>query len=180
MQATPGAPLTVGATTRRRSRLVLLATVAVVVLALDAVSKAIAVEQLGDGTRVRLLGGLLHLTLTRNSGAAFGLGAGATVLFTLVAVVVVGVIVRTAARLASAWWALALGLLLGGAVGNLADRLLRDPAPLRGRVVDWIQLPHWPVFNLADSAIVVGGLLAVVLSSRGVRVDGSTAADARA
>ena len=180
MQATPGAPLTVAANTRRRRRLVLLGAVAVVVLALDAVTKAVAVEQLADGSRVRLLGGLLHLTLTRNSGAAFGIGAGATILLTLVAVAVVVVIVRTAARLASAWWAVALGLLLGGAVGNLADRLLRDPAPLRGQVIDWIQLPHWPVFNLADSAIVVGGLLAVVLSTRGVRVDGTAAADADA
>jgi signal peptidase II len=67
----------------------------------------------------------------------------------------------------------ALGLLLGGALGNLSDRLFRSPGPLRGHVVDWIQLPHWPVFNVADSAIVVGGIVAVLLALRGVELDGS-------
>ena len=82
------------------------------------------------------------------------------------------VILRTAKRLRSLGWAIALGLLLGGALGNLVDRLLRSPGPFRGEVVDWIQLPHWPVFNLADSAIVIGGCVAVLLSSRGISVDG--------
>ena len=178
MQTTPGTPLT--PKVRRRGTLALLGGVAVGVLAADVVSKLIVVGSLSDGRRVSLLGGLLHLTLTRNSGAAFGLGTGATLLFTLVAVAVVVVIVRTAARLASAGWAVSLGLLLGGALGNLVDRVLRDPAPLRGRVVDWIELPHWPVFNLADSAIVIGGILAVLLSSRGIAVDGSRAPHADA
>ncbi|HZC39203.1 MAG TPA: signal peptidase II, partial [Streptosporangiaceae bacterium] len=82
-------------------------------------------------------------------------------------------IVRTSRRLGSAPWAVTLGLLLGGATGNLTDRLLRSPGTLRGDVVDWIQLPHWPVFNLADSAIVCGGVLAVLLATRGIRLDGS-------
>jgi len=109
----------------------------------------------------------------RNPGAAFSIAGGATVLFTLVAAVVVAVIVRTATRLTSTPWAVALGLLLGGALGNLTDRLLRDPGPLRGHVVDFVDLQWhgrsvWPVFNLADSAIVVGGLLAFYLSWRKV------------
>jgi signal peptidase II len=83
------------------------------------------------------------------------------------------VIVRTARLLQSRAWATALGLLLGGALGNLSDRLFRAPGPLRGHVVDWIALPHWPVFNIADSAIVTGGLLAVLLAFRGVEMDGS-------
>lgn len=158
---------------RRVGALLLLA--AVVVL-LDVVTKAVVVARLSGHPPVRLLGGLLHLLETRNAGAAFGIGTGATVLFTLVAAGVVVAIARTAARLRSLPWALALGLLLGGAIGNLIDRLLRAPGPLRGHVVDWIELPHWPVFNLADSAIVCGGLLAVLLASRGVGVDGRKAA----
>ena len=66
-----------------------------------------------------------------------------------------------------------LGLLLGGALGNLTDRLVRAPGPLRGAVVDWIHLHHWPIFNLADSAIVIGVVLALVVSSRGIRMDGT-------
>jgi signal peptidase II len=156
------------------------ALAAVVVLAADIVSKALVVARLSHRGPVHVIGDVLELTVTRNSGAAFGVGAGATVGFTAVAVVVVIVIARTARRLGSRGWALALGLLLGGALGNLVDRLFRSPAPFRGHVVDWIQLPHWPVFNLADSAIVVGGILAVLLSMAGVEIDGTRhrAADA--
>jgi signal peptidase II len=149
-----------------------LLVVAGLVLVADVVSKVIVVATLVDGHVVRLLGHYLQLTNTRNSGAAFSVGTGATVLFTAVAVAVVVVILRTAKRLRSIGWAICLGLLLGGALGNLVDRLLRAPGPLRGEVVDWIQLPHWPVFNLADSAIVVGGCVAVLLSTRGVSLDG--------
>jgi signal peptidase II len=149
-----------------------LLVVAGLVLVADVVSKVIVVATLADGHVVRLLGHYLQLTNTRNSGAAFSVGTGATVLFTAVAVAVVVVILRTAKRLRSIGWAICLGLLLGGALGNLVDRLLRAPGPLRGEVVDWIQLPHWPVFNLADSAIVVGGCVAVLLSTRGVSLDG--------
>ncbi len=103
---------------------------------------------------VRLLGGLLTLRELRNSGAAFSIGTSMTAVFTLIAVVVIVSILRTARRLRSLAWAVTLGLLLGGATGNLGDRLFRSPGPLRGHVVDWIELPHWPVFNVADSAIV--------------------------
>jgi signal peptidase II len=108
---------------------------------------------------------------------------GLTILFTLVALAVVVVILRLARRLQSSWWAAALGLVLGGALGNLLDRLLRSPGPGRGHVVDFLELPRWPVFNLADSAIVVAALLMVVLTARGVphgaeRVEpGQTASD---
>ena len=147
------------------------------VLAADVISKAIVVASLDPGQIVRLAGHYLELTNTRNSGAAFSVGTGATVLFTAVAVIVVAVILRTAKRLRSLGWAICLGLLLGGALGNLVDRLLRSPGPFRGEVVDWIQLPHWPVFNLADSAIVIGGVVAVLLSSRGISLDGRTSDD---
>jgi signal peptidase II len=90
---------------------------------------------------------------------------------------VIVVIVRTARRLGSTGWAVSLGLLLGGATGNLVDRIFRAPGPGRGAVVDFIDFRVWPVFNLADSAIVVGGLLAVVLSMRGVELDGTRKVD---
>ncbi|MEU8344132.1 signal peptidase II [Spirillospora sp. NPDC048832] len=151
----------------------MLVAVALAALATDAVSKIIVVATLQDREPVRLLGGLLTLRETRNSGAAFSIGTGYTIVFTLIACGVVVAILRTARNLRSAPWAICLGLLLGGAIGNLADRLLREPAPLKGHVVDWIQLPHWPVFNLADSAIVCGGVLAVLLAARGLQVDGT-------
>jgi signal peptidase II len=166
-----------GATVAGRRRTTLLAVTALAVLAADLVTKMIAVEMLADRPPLKLLGGLLYLTEARNSGAAFSFAQGATVLFTAVAVVVVAVIVRTASRLRSAQWALCLGLILGGAAGNLADRLFRSPGPLRGEVIDWISVldPHgrvWPIFNIADSAIVCGGILAVVLAALGYEVDG--------
>jgi signal peptidase II len=143
-----------------------------VVLAADVVSKIAVVATLSDRPPVRVIPHVLTLTLTRNAGAAFSVGSGSTILFTAVALAVVVVIVRTAQSLGSPGWAVALGLLLGGALGNLVDRIVRAPGPLRGHVVDWLELPHWPVFNLADSAIVAGGLLAVLLASRGVELDG--------
>ncbi|GLW63172.1 hypothetical protein Arub01_14160 [Actinomadura rubrobrunea] len=155
-----------------------LVAVALVALTLDAVSKIIVVAALSDREPIRLLGGLLTLRETRNSGAAFSIGTGYTIIFTLIACAVVAAILRTARNLRSLPWAVCLGLLLGGAVGNLVDRLLRAPAPLKGHVVDWIELPYWPVFNLADSAIVCGGALAVVLAARGLQLDGTRVGDA--
>jgi signal peptidase II len=151
-----------------RSRLLLLLAVAAVVFALDLVSKLVAVRELAGREPVELLGGLLTLRLVRNPGAAFGMAQGLTVVLTVIAVVVVVAILRTARRLTSGAWAVALGMVLGGAVGNLADRLFRAPAPGRGHVVDFLELPRWPVFNLADSAIVLAAAAMVVLSLRGV------------
>ena len=139
----------------------------------DLVTKTIVVATLSDRAPVRLLGGLLTLRVLRNSGAAFSIGTSMTAVFTLIAVVVIVSILRTARRLRSLAWAVTLGLLLGGATGNLGDRLFRSPGPLRGHVVDWIELPHWPVFNVADSAIVCGGILAVLIAARGIRLDGA-------
>jgi lipoprotein signal peptidase len=160
----------------RRRRVGILIGVALFVLALDVVTKIIVVKTLSGRAPVRLLGGFLKLTLIRNPGAAFGLGAqygwAATVAYSAIAISVIVVILRTSRRIGSVGWAITLGLLLGGATGNLVDRIFRAPGPFRGWVVDWIQVPHWPVFNLADSAIVCGGILAVLLSARGVRLDG--------
>ncbi|MEU2349335.1 signal peptidase II [Modestobacter sp. NPDC049651] len=175
-----GGPTT--STRPRRRRTGLLLTLAAVVLAVDVVSKLVVVATLSDRAPVRLLGGALYLTELRNTGAAFSFAAGATVVFSLIAAVVVVVIVRSARKLASTGWAVALGLVLGGAVGNLIDRVLRDPGFLRGGVVDFISLfapdgSVWPVFNVADSAIVCGGVLGAVLAVRGVDFDGSRGKD---
>jgi len=162
-----------------RRRVGLLFGVAAGVFAADVISKVIVVATLTPNRPVWLIGGFLDLNLTRNSGAAFSFGTGMTIAFTAIAIGVIIFILRTSRRLQSLAWAVTLGLLLGGAAGNLTDRLLRSPGVFRGEVVDWIQLPHWPVFNVADSCIVCGGVLAVVLAARGIRLDGTREARAR-
>ena len=127
---------------------------------------------------VELLGGAVYLVLVRNPGAAFSLATGYTWVLSLVAVAVVVVIARIARRLRSTGWAVALGLVLGGALGNLADRIFRAPGPLQGHVVDVVSLfapdgSVWPVFNLADSSIVTGGVLLVLLALTGRELDGT-------
>lgn len=140
------------------------------------------VATITPGRNIRLLGGAVYLTNLRNPGAAFSFAAGATVLFSVIAVVVAVVIVRAARRLYSTGWAVALGLVLGGALGNLVDRIFRSPGVFRGAVVDFISVfaPNgqvWPVFNVADSAIVCGGILGALLALRGIEFDGSRARD---
>jgi signal peptidase II len=162
----------------RPRRIGLLIGVAVFVIAADVISKSIVVAKMPDRTPIRLLGGLLTITLTRNGGAAFSIGTSMTIVFTAIAVGVIVYILRAARNLRSIGWAVALGLLLGGATGNLIDRIFRAPAPFQGHVVDWIELPHWPVFNLADSSICCAGVLVVLLALRGIRLDGTKAAEA--
>jgi signal peptidase II len=162
----------------RRPRTRLLLLLALGVLALDLATKLLVVATIERGADIRLLGGALYLTHVRNTGAAFSFAEGFTVVFTLIAVAVAVVIVRTARRLFSTGWAVALGLVLGGAVGNLVDRVFREPGFLRGGVVDFISVfaPDgrvYPVFNVADSAIVCGGVLGVVLALRGIEFDGT-------
>jgi signal peptidase II len=152
---------------------VLVLVVAALAWAADAVTKILAVEHLTDRGPVELVPGVLQLTLTRNSGAAFSIGTGLTAVLTVIACVVVVVVLRLLVKVFSTGWALALGLLLGGALGNLTDRLFRDPAPFRGHVVDFLELPNWPVFNLADCCIVSAALLIALLSLRGVGLDGN-------
>jgi lipoprotein signal peptidase len=157
-----------------RPRIILLIAIALVVLAADIITKVVVVATLSDRPNIRVIGGFLQLTETRNPGAAFSIGGpSTTVLFTLIAVGVVAVILRTSRRIRSVGWAVTLGLLLGGAMGNLADRIFRYPGPFRGYVVDWVMLPHWPVFNVADSCIVCGGVLAVLLAMLNIRIDGT-------
>jgi signal peptidase II len=169
----------------RRGRLVLFAAVAAIALALDVVSKVLVAANLGLGHRpVRILDGLFYLDQTRNGGAAWGMGTGFTIVLTVIALGVVVIIVRTARRMRSTGWAVALGLVLDGALGNLTDRIFRAPGIGRGYVVDWISVfgpngKYWPIFNLADSAIVCGAILAGILAVSGIEMDarGSRAHD---
>ena len=160
---------------RSRKLLWLTLSVAAGVVIVDHLSKAWAIANLKGQPPVELLGSWLRLNYLENTGAAFSLGTGFTVIFTAIAVIVVVVIVRTASRLGSVGWAIALGGLLGGALGNLVDRLTRAPGIGRGYVVDFIQVPHWPVFNVADMSIVCSAILMVVLALRGIDVDGRRA-----
>ena len=162
-----------------RRRIAVLAVVAVFVLAADIISKAIVVAHLRPEQPVHLLGNVFEFWLTRNPGAAFSVGTGETAIFTLIAFGVVIYIARTARKLYSLAWAIALGLLLGGAAGNLGDRIFRAPGLFRGDVVDWIGVVprYYPIFNLADSAIVCGGILMVILAMRGYHMDGTRSVD---
>ncbi|WP_232662183.1 signal peptidase II [Pseudonocardia sp. TRM90224] len=167
------------------SRVLLLAVIAALVLAADVITKIVAVAQLEGREPVAVLGGAVYLQLIRNPGAAFSLATGYTWVLSIVAVAVVVVIIRVARRLRSTGWAVALGLVLGGALGNLSDRVFRAPGPFQGHVVDMVSLfapdgRAWPVFNLADSSIVSGGVLLVLMALLGRELDGSRPADRKA
>jgi signal peptidase II len=177
MQTTPGTPLTdtepEAAGPSRRPELRLWLVVVLIVYTLDQLTKWWAERGLSDGRPRDLVDGLLRLHLAHNAGAAFSTGTSYTVVLTVIALVVIAVCLRMAGRLRSRGWAIALGLVVGGAVGNVTDRIVRDPSPFRGHVVDFIELPHWPIFNVADSAISVAAALFVWLAYRGIRLDGS-------
>ena len=163
----------------RRRRVAVLVGVAAFALAADIISKALVVAHLRPDQPVHLLGDVFELWLTRNPGAAFSVGTGETAVFTVIAFGVIVYIARTARKLYSAGWAIALGLLLGGAMGNLGDRIFRAPGLFRGDVVDWIGVVprYYPIFNIADSAIVCGGILTVILAMRGYHLDGTRSVD---
>ena len=146
--------------------------VAAVVVAIDAATKQLVLNSLEPGEVRDLVGSVLRLTLVRNPGAAFSFATNATWVLTLVATAVAIGVVVVSRRAVSLVWTLALGLVLGGALGNLADRFFRDPGFLRGHVVDFLELPDFPVFNLADSAIVCGAVLVVLLTLLGRTLDG--------
>lgn len=158
-----------GGPPRRRVRL--LVSVAAVILVLDVVTKVLAVRLLTPGQPVSIIGDTVTWTLVRNSGAAFSMATSYTWVLTLIATGVVAGIVWMGRRLVSPWWALGLGMILGGALGNLVDRFFRSPGPLRGHVVDFLSIGWWPVFNVADPAVVGGAALLVALSLFGYDFD---------
>jgi signal peptidase II len=158
---------------RRLSASALAFIVAAVALAVDQVTKILAVRELTDRAPVEVVGSFLRLQLLRNAGAAFSTGTSLTPVISVIAVIAVVVVVVLAVRVRHRGWAFGLGLLLAGVAGNLVDRLFRAPGPFRGHVVDFFALPHWPVFNVADICIDVAGAIFVVLLIRGIRLDGS-------
>jgi signal peptidase II len=164
-EAAPAAP-------RGRRRVAVLIGVAALAYLLDLLSKLWVVHSLEHHAPIDVFGHYLRLDAIRNAGAAFGMGQGMTVVFTVIAVGVIVVIARLSRRLYSLPWAIALGLLLGGAFGNLTDRVFRAPGGFQGRVVDFIAPEHFAIFNLADSAITCGGVLIVLLSFLGIEPDG--------
>ncbi|MFI7124252.1 signal peptidase II [Nonomuraea sp. NPDC050153] len=164
-----------------------LVVLAAVIYTADLITKTVVLRTLEGRAPLVVIPDVLQFRVIFNSGAAFSIGTGMTFIFTFIAAGVVVAIVRTARKLGSRAWAVTLGLLLGGALGNLTDRLLRYPSgigrstQLQGHVVDFIEvlpghfpiIDYFPVFNIADSAIVCGGILAVLLAWRNVQIDGS-------
>lgn len=135
---------------------------------IDLATKIWAVSQLSSRASIKIIGTFLQLNFTRNSGAAFSMATGSTLFFTLFALTVLVIISYYAMKIDSKGWASALGLLMGGILGNLTDRFFRQPGFLRGEVIDWIELPHWPIFNLADSAIVMAAGISILLTVRNI------------
>ncbi|MEU8823819.1 signal peptidase II [Streptomyces sp. NPDC048636] len=166
-----------GTQDRGKRRVGVLLAVAAFAYLLDLVSKLAVVAKLEHHAPIEVIGTLLQLEVIRNRGAAFGFGEAMTIVFTVIAAAVIVVIARLARKLYSLPWAIALGMLLGGAFGNLTDRIFRAPGHLQGAVVDFIAPAHFAVFNLADSAIVCGGFLIVILSFRGLDPDGTVHKD---
>ena len=135
---------------------------------LDLATKLWAVNTLSDRSNIKVIGDFFQLTLVRNPGAAFSVAEGATVFLTLFGFLVMAVIFYYSTRITSKGWSVVLGLAMGGILGNLVDRIFREPGVFRGHVIDWLQIPNWPVFNVADSAIVAAAAISMVLSLRNI------------
>ena len=135
---------------------------------LDLATKLWAVSTLSDRSNIKVIGDFLQLTLVRNPGAAFSVAEGATVFLTLFGFLVMAVIFYYSTRITSRGWSVVLGLAMGGILGNLVDRIFREPGVFRGHVIDWLQIPNWPVFNIADTAIVAAAGISMILSLRNI------------
>ncbi|SEN46190.1 signal peptidase II [Cryobacterium sp. TMT1-3] len=162
--------------TKKRSRaLIVLALVALGIYALDQYSKYLVVASMTEGSVIRVLNDVLQLHFVRNPGAAFSLASGSTWIFSIIAAAVVVFIIWFARRIRSLAWGLVFGLLLGGVLGNLTDRLLREPGFGVGHVVDFISTP-WllpAIYNVADMAIVTSMIIFMILTIRGIGLDGN-------
>lgn len=158
--------------------LAVLGIVALVVYLVDQIAKVLVVANLYEGQQVEVLGQLLQFHFVKNAGAAFSIGSGSTWIFSIVGVGVLGFVIWYAPRIRSVAWAILFGLLLGGLLGNLTDRLFREPGFGVGHVVDFLQIPLLPaIFNLADVAIVSSMVLFLILTIRGIGLDGKRTDD---
>ncbi|WP_323794550.1 signal peptidase II [Nocardioides sp.] len=179
MQAARGTSIGTAATdgSRRRRAILLFVLVALTAYAVDQVTKVVAVAELEGRSDVQVLGDLLQLNLVRNPGAAFSIGTSLTPLLSALAAVAALTVLWLSRRLGSKLWAVGLGLLLAGVLGNLTDRVLRAPGAFRGHVIDFLQLPNWPIFNVADICINVAAGLIILQAFRGIRLDGTRESD---
>ena len=141
---------------------------ALIVILLDLATKIWAVARLENQSEIKVIGEFLKFSFVRNPGAAFSFGTSVTWVFTLIAIAVSIAILLVSKSVTNRSWAIALGGLLGGALGNLIDRIFRSPDVFQGHVVDFISVPNYPMFNIADSAVVLSAIAMVVLSFRGV------------
>jgi signal peptidase II len=178
MQATRGTSLSstdpAGTQPSHTSRhRLLFVVVALTAYAVDLGTKLLAVAHLEPDVPKNVVGGLLRLDLVRNPGAAFSTGTSYTLILSVIALVAAGVVIRFGRRLGDPTWSVALGLLLAGVCGNLTDRVFREPGFLRGHVVDFLELPHWPEFNVADMLIDAAVLLIVIQTWRGIGISGA-------
>ena len=139
---------------------------AAIIWAIDYTTKVWALNNLSQREPREILGSFLQLRLVFNPGAAFSFGTSVTFIFTILALAAIAVIAYYAIKIENRWWAAVLGLALGGILGNLTDRIFRAPSFFNGHVIDWIELPRWPVFNVADIAIVCAALLSVLLVAK--------------
>ena len=140
--------------------------VAALIWALDFSTKVWALNSVSPVKPTPIIGTFLQLRLVFNPGAAFSVGTSVTFIFTILSAAAVAGIAYYAIKIINRWWSLVLGLALGGILGNLTDRIFREPSLFNGHVIDWIELPRWPVFNIADMAIVCGAALSVVLITK--------------
>ena len=133
---------------------------------IDYSTKVWALNNISQVEPIKIIGSILQLRLVFNPGAAFSFGTSFTVIFTILALLAVAVIAYYAVKIADRWWSVVLGVALGGVLGNLTDRIFREPSIFNGHVIDWIELPRFPVFNVADMAIVGAALLSVLLIAK--------------
>lgn len=147
--------------------------VGLLILGLDQLTKMLALQHLTPGEPVNVIGELLKFNLIRNPGAAFSLGSDFTPVISTIQIIVAVGVIWLSRRLGSAGWAVAFGLLFGGAVGNITDRIFREPSPFHGHVVDFLQTPHWAIFNVADMAVTSAAILLVIQTLRGIKLDGT-------
>jgi signal peptidase II len=134
----------------------------------DLATKIWAVNNLSYKSNINVIGDIFQLTLVRNPGAAFSFASGATIFLSIFGLIVMTAILYYSPQITSKGWAVVLGLVLGGILGNMVDRIFREPGVLRGHVIDWLQVPNFPVFNIADSAIVIAALISMVLTARNI------------
>ncbi len=173
LAADPARPVPPSQRPRRAVLLSLFVGFAAFAYALDQATKIWVTSTMVEGERIPVFPPLLHWYFIRNSGAAFSIGENVTWVFSIIMAAVAVAILFQVRKLGSKWWSLALGLLLGGALGNLTDRLFREPSFGMGHVVDFIQLPNFAIFNIADSAVVSAVTIICILTLRGITLDGT-------